>query len=661
MYTHRKLMMVCCASVLALGLAACGGGGSSTPPQTTTPPTTTPEPAASTEQEKFDARIARSNAENAKDTAVTAVADAVTTAETAAGKALNYAGNASGSASTAMAARTDYASASTASTNAGTQSTAAGNAKTAADAAQTALTNAITTYETAVDGQDINTQDGAKAIEEAANTLKTAVEKAQEDAEMAQEDAETARDMAMGFATEAETAAGAHVLSLFLAANGAHVPDLESTTTINEKAMHVTSVGAAMAAIAGAAGGNQAASTTGTAIWPGDTVEDPDTAGDQFVAGMFSFTVNVAGTNSITSELRPSRVATDLNSDGDTDDASEARIIQTAKAIDDLGTFQGYDLWEDDGDATTDTDRARAIVFTNKKQGDDSKLTRVGGAARSVIGEAVSTAAELSNVRSSGRTITGVTWTPSGEPPLMGTLSCAADAACDITLGAGGAVTTIEGYTFTGSRAAVEAVTAADAAEDNDYLVFGLWLEESDDGATDTFGAFANGGTDYAVGAQAAVTGTADYSGKAAGAHHKTGEGVNWFEGNAGLTANFGTATADGTISGSISGIRVNGGPEMSTPIYLGQAALTDGTATFNGAAFMGAATAPGAVTHEFDGTWSGSFFGETVNDAGTTAVDESVTAPLAAAGTFGVTKSEGTGNDMVIESFVGAFGAHKQ
>ena len=36
------------------------------------------------------------------------------------------------------------------------------------------------------------------------------------------------------------------------------------------------------------------------------------------------------------------------------------------------------------------------------------------------------------------------------------------------------------------------------------------------------------------------VTGTATYTGKAAGAHHKTGEGVNWFDGDARLTANFG-------------------------------------------------------------------------------------------------------------------------
>ena len=101
-------------------------------------------------------------------------------------------------------------------------------------------------------------------------------------------------------------------------------------------------------------------------------------------------------------------------------------------------------------------------------------------------------------------------------------------------------MTEITGYTFTGSRAAVEAVTAANATENNDYLLFGLWSDESDDGATDAFGAFASGGANYPVNVQNAVTGTANYSGKAAGAHHRTGEGVNWFDGNASLTANFG-------------------------------------------------------------------------------------------------------------------------
>ncbi len=582
------------------------------------------------------------NAQEAADVAKDAAKEASDAANTAANAAETARDNAKAALDRARAARTD-----------------ATGAKAAAMMARTAANNANAAYMAAkMAAEGINADGTAEDAEIAQDTAETK----QGEAETAQGTAETQQGLAKTAETDAETAAGKHVLSLFLAANGAHVPDLESTMNVNETADHVKSVGAAMAAIANVGDGAQAAGTTATASYPGDTVDNPTTTGDdanEFMEGMFSITVNVAGTTNIVSELRESRAATDLNGDGDTDDTDEAAYTQTARKIADLGAFAGYDLWEDDGDATTTTDRARAIVFTNKQKGDDSVLAVTAATARSARGVAITAASELAKVTSTGTTITGVEWTPSGDTvPLTGTLSCPANAACDITLGAEGAVTAISGYTFTGSRAAREAVDAAAAAEDNDYLAFGIWLDQ--DGTTNTFGAFASGGTGYAVNVQNAVTGTASYNGNAAGAHHKTGEGVNFFQGNASLTANFGVDDVPGSISGSISSIRVNGGPPMSTPIYLGQAALADGTATFNGAAFMGEATAPGASTHEFDGTWSGSFFGATEDDEDTTTVNESVTAPLAAAGTFGVTKSTGTGDDMVVESFVGAFGAHK-
>ena len=586
-------------------------------------------------------------------TATSAASDAATAARSAAMMARENATKARKAANDANAAYMRAVAGRTDSSEAKTQADAAAAAATMAESA------AMTAEMAAGDAEAAHMGIDPAGSGDAARMAQMTAETEQDKAETAQGTASTQYMTAMTASGVAATAASEHVLSLFLAANGAHVMDLESTPTVDDKAAHVTSVGAAMAAIAEAASGAQAAGTTASATFPGDTVANPDAdPATELMPGMFSIMVNVNGDTEIESEFRDSRAATDLNDDGDTTDDGEARIIQTAMKIADLGDFQGYDLWEDDGDATTNTDRARAIVFTNKQQGDDSKLTVVGGAARSVNGQTVANT-ELTNVRSTGNTITGVTWTPSGEAPLTGTLECTGDA-CNIVLGEDGAVTTIVGYTFTGSRATVEAVTAAVATEDNDYLAFGLWLQENDDGTTDTFGAFASGGTDYAVGAQTAVTGTARYTGKAAGAHHRTGDGVNWFDGDASLTANFGAADADGTISGEISNIRVAGGEAMSTSIYLGQADLTGGTATFNGAAFMGAATAPGAPTHEFDGTWSGSFFGATANDADTADVDESVTAPLATAGTFGVTKSKGTGDDMVVESFVGAFGAHK-
>ena len=549
----------------------------------------------------------------------------------------------------AMAARTDYA-------NAGKY---ADMAEAAADKAEAAEATALMAKDAAqaayMDAMNAETVAAAQMAREEAKAQNVSATAQNTGADGAGMNYMTARDAA----ADAATAAGTHVLRLFQAANGAHVADNEDTMDVDEKAEHVTSVGAAMAVIAATAAGNQAAGTTATITYPGDTVENPNEDDGEFSEGMLGITVNVAGTTEIVAELRESRDAMDLNDDGDTDDTGEAAYTQTARKIADLGAFQGYELWEDDGDATANTaDRARAILFTNKQKGDDSVLAVVAATARSVVAQTVA-ANELGDVTSTAKTITGVTWTPSGEQPLTGTLTCGD--ACSITLGADGTVGAIRGYTFTGSRSAREARAAAEAMENNNYLAFGVWLEESDDGSTDTFGAFAVGGTDYAVNVANAVTGTAIYTGNAAGAHHRTGDGVNWFHGDASLTANFGAADASGTVSGSISNIRVNGGDAMSTPIYLGQAGLTNGSAIFNGAAFMGEPTAPGASTHEFDGTWSGSFFGATDNDPDTTDVNESITAPLAAAGTFGVTKSEGTGDDMVVESFVGAFGANKQ
>ena len=591
--------------------------------------------------------------------------NAVMAAQTAAGAAVMAAETAKENADKAAmdaedardAAHADYMKAMAARTDAATAKAEYEKAKAAAMEARDAATAANSAYMmamTAAEGID------PAGSGEAAQTAQMTAETEQGNAEDAEGEANTEYMTAMTAMGAAKEAAGTHVLSLFMAANGAHVMDGESTMDMDEKADHVEDVGEAMATAANAANGNQAAGTTASASWPGDTVANPDAEpATKLMPGMFSISVNVAGTTSIMSEFRESRA-----DDPATEGVNEA-VTQTAMPIvGDLGVFRGYDLWEDDGVANTGDfgDRARAIVFTNKEKGKDSVLARDGGAATSVNGQAVD-ATELSNVRSTGNTITGVTWKPSDEAPLTGTLTCGDT--CSIELGEDGAVTDISGYTFAGSRETVKVVGEADATEDNDYLIFGLWLNEGDDGTGDAFGAFADGGSGYKYtdAVNNAVTGEATYSGHAAGAHHKTGDGVNWFHGDASLTAKFGDDQAAGTISGEISNIRVNGGEAMSAPIYLGQASL--GNPTFNGAAFMGAATAPGAPTHEFDGTWSGSFFGPTEEDDETEGVNEkTTTAPLATAGTFGVTKSvtTGTGDDAMttVESFVGAFGAHK-
>ena len=568
---------------------------------------------------------------------------AATEARTRATNARMAAGEANTAYMRAMAARTDSAEAKK-------QADAAETAATMAEAAAEAAEMAADAAEAAHMGIDADgSAEDAQSAEMTAVTEKGKADTAHGTAGTQLTAATTARDMA-------ETSADTHVLLLFLAANGAHVMDLETTMDVNETAVHVGRVGTAMATIADATSGNQAAGTTASAEWPGDIADDPDTPADDSAEGMLAITVSPAGAGDL---------AFELGADRDADSTATPPITsrtQTAKEIGGLGDFRGFEVWEDDGNAGTATDRGRVIVFTDKTQDKSAVEEAAAVTARSVVGVAVTAADTLSNVRSSGNTITGVTWTPSGEGPMTGTLTCGDS--CSITLGDDGAVTAITGYTFTGSREAKAAVTACDqacqAAANNNYLVFGLWIDEdtTTDPNTNTFGSFAAGGAVDAIAAD--LTGTAAYSGKAAGAHHKTGEGVNWFEGDARLTANFGAVDAPGNVSGEIRSIRVNGGSAMSDSIYLRQTDLTADSATFNGVAVMGDLTAPGSDTYEFEGTWSGSFFGPTVDDPGTTGDDESITAPLGTAGTFGVTKSEGTGDDMVVESFVGAFGADK-
>lgn len=296
---------------------------------------------------------------------------------------------------------------------------------------------------------------------------------------------------------------------------------------------------------------------------------------------------------------------------------------------------------------------------------------------RYVEDQGVTAAAEYSlGTDKTGPTFTGVTWTPSGEEPLTGTLSCL-EAGCDIELNADGTIAEIEGYEFTGSRDAVAAVTAAAAMENDDYLAFGVWLME--DGDTDTpgdqpsFAAFANGGepiVDFAT--YVTLTGTASYLGKAAGVH-TAGDSVDWFEGVASLTANFGAPGTDddadddddeiGTISGMINKIMA-GGVATDDVISLRSADIVNDQTAFSGNARMGTGVDENnddVLEYPYNGTWSGNFYGENaaVVDEADTDADEAMAAaaPDAVAGTFGVSGTMGEGDDAVTSTYVGAFG----
>jgi len=462
-------------------------------------------------------------------------------------------------------------------------------------------------------------------------------------------------------------------LRLFQAANGYHVMD-DPATPVDERAAHVTSVGEAMATIAAAQDGNQGAGTTATAAWPADGLAtNGDANNDEDgnpLPGMLSLSVNPgAGGTPIPFELGATRAA-----DTTATPPVTART-QTAMEIGDLGAFQGYSIWEDDGDADTTTDRARVIAYTDREQDTYTTPARPAVTAKTITNSAASSGTVTVLGSQSGDTYTDVTFFEAGADTedagfgFTGTLTCAAGAMCSATTNADGTIT-VSGYTFTGTRAVRPAMAAIGNTENNDYLVFGLWLDEADNG-DDTFGAFATGPAAYAAAAEMEITGEATYNGKATGAHHKTGESVSWFDGDARLTAKFEEDDEAGTISGAISNIRV-GGVLRSGSIDLRPADLTDGNAAFNGVARMGARMVDDddVVSYPFVGTWSGSFFGasEAVMDDATTPANEMVEAghqaPGAVAGTFGVTGEDDMGTttetDDVTESFVGAFGAHK-
>ena len=669
MFVHRKLTTIAAVAVLAFGLAACGGGGEDdqtgmtdtcpdgqvgTPPNCTTPE---PPPTPSTEQERFDARIAVNEAENAKQAAMTAVADAVTAATTAANEAAKHAENASNAADRAKDARTDADSASKASTMADTHKTTASNAKNDADDAQTALDDAITAYTMAVDGQDINTQDGANAIKRAAEALEMAADEAKIDAETAQGKAEKAKDGAMTAATDAKEAAGMHVLGLFKAANAVGVMD-DATTDANEQADAVKAVAAVIGAEA-ITSDNGAGSATATVDWPVDTAADPDASPPVEAAdGMLSFTMQSPDGKSV--DFR--------TEDHPTDDTKK----KTATMIDGLSGFMhGYSITDGDQHAIVFTDKMQATAMVPAKTNEDELVNHPVTLSHIMENEN----ADFDSTKGISDLNTKTKYDHDGDPdtkPLSGKYACQAGSDCDFQA-TGSTIDNIVGTAVFSADAGQELVAAIPADSKEDYLAFGVWLKPDDDDTTDgyqnpAFGAFADGGIDFAT--PVTLTGTATYDGAATGVY-TAGTSVDYFQGDATLTAEFGDAAALGAITGMIDNI-VAGGVEMSDEIRLDlsdqDAANADanniGTnGAFSGRTRMGAGTlgADGEYDYTYTGTWSGQFHGPAAADDAE-GVD---TLPPAVAGTFGVTGTDDMGtaddtDDDVTHSYVGAFGARR-
>ena len=517
----------------------------------------------------------------------------------------------------AVRARTD-------SVEADKQATAAETAATAAETARADAWTAVAAADAAsVSAMDATTLAGAQMYQGVADAAKTTAE---EQATGAGMNYMTAMDAAAA----AETAAGTHVLGVFTSANASDVTEEKAA------AEEVASVGAAIAAAAarnndsGGEGG-QAGGATATAAWVEDTPADGDVAA---VPGLLTITFE-SGVTDGTAEIVSDTVG---------DAEPEPAVKPNAKQTNVGGDFPHmFDI---------SSGRARVLVFTDREQDTPAvegvtKVTLVG------VTVVAANVESLGVPRDGGTTVPGTFDHDNTDdtPAIEGTFSC--DEGCVLSYEGSGdkddlVDLEITGYTFSGGREAVKAV-AADSK--NDYLLFGVWLDETEAGA-DTFGAIATGGQPFTANNVQALEGKATYRGSAVGAHHKTGSGVSSFDGDANLTADFGDADTAGTIGGTIDNISVDGGDPMEDSIHLVKTDLTTGDSTFNGNAVMGQQVGPGLATHTFNGTWSGGFFsdGEKMTDH-----------PGSVAGTFGVFNTQGMDDDFVSESYVGAFGAHRK
>ena len=595
-------------------------------------------PPASSDQAEFEARLALADAKTATAGAVAAAGVAVTATKAAARAA-------AAAVTKAKKARTNAAGAEAAKKAADRAAKDAEAAKKTADAAKAAVAK--------LDDDGVGTRKGAADLESAADAAAgnaaTAVGKANE----AEAAAEKARDDAMA-------AADTHVLGLFKAANGDDITFVGS----EDDADIASALGKAKSARREAvieAIGTAAGARLGAAVdikWPpADVAANSDaTPPTEAVPGALSIEVTPTGGSEI--PFRAEAVEDDLATDRD------ESMSKTATKIDGLrGFMHGYSV--SDGGSHT-------IVFTDKEQSTPAIP------AKTVTLDIVNQPVTASQVvlPDDATTLAGATYDHDGDPDTPGVTArfyCGSTIPSDCMSSIeDGKLTSLVGYVVDVFVSDFLLAAAKDGTDDNDYLAFGVWLRVGDDGDTGgeqpAVGAFVAGGEMFTV--DEALTGDAMYNGAATGVY-TAGSRVDYFQGSATLTADFGTKPEMGeddmmgTITGRIHDI-VAGGVSMRDVILLNaDVTNADGTPVdniteaggFTGMARMGAPTVTGDVaSHPYKGAWGGQFYGPVADDDA-----EGVDAlPPAVAGVFGVTGATGEGDAAVTRSYVGAFGARR-
>ena len=200
-----------------------------------------------------------------------------------------------------------------------------------------------------------------------------------------------------------------------------------------------------------------------------------------------------------------------------------------------------------------------------------------------------------------------------------------------------------------GGRRVVFAYPRAAEEGGTDWLAAGIWtfVPDSEEPGDYEFGAFADGGDPFEQRNLQALTGTAEYEGQAVGVYYAFSTSTDEseagpFTADVALEANFDTAAALGSISGTVSDVETQDGTAIGATLNLGSANIGSSNAGF----FTGSTNMTfGGRTYA--GSWGGQFFD---NGAATDY-------PASVAGTFGATVREAGGTG----SLVGAFGAERQ
>ena len=333
------------------------------------------------------------------------------------------------------------------------------------------------------------------------------------------------------------------------------------------------------------------------------------------------------------------------------------------------GGWAGAELLS--GSGAAGASREHALVFTDINPPAQNYVATTAAnyvAAATLAGAAsINTAVVTGDIPGDGSSFVGTynSNPTDNNPPVTGRFTCAAGAACSISVDDSGVLRAIQNYDFR------PVVPGGITRADSDYLAWGVWISVPNTvpapgvaGTAATVAAVATGSSLFNV--QAALTGTATYNGVASGLYAAGGM-VEYFDADASLTADFGgraandsvptDATANdqfllGAVTGSISNIKA-GGMDVEGSISLGRAPLIAGDATpaIGGNATVFTGSTEGSLGgRSLSGSWTGRFYGP--NRAQGVAVRTEF--PTTAAGTFGAATPSRTGPAIRI---LGSFG----